>query len=143
MLMLKTTVSSQVLIANKVLGANEVDGVESNDELIEKCEKLSKTGKLSKSQKLAKLRKKSSISGNLPNFDAKENKSSFLTSDARMTFNYLRLALIKTSILQYFDPEYHICIKTDVSGYTVNGVLSQLAFKTKPDKVVTKTALDQ
>ena len=49
--MLKTTVSSQVLVANEVLAANEVDGIEGGDELIEKCGKLSKTGKLSKSQK--------------------------------------------------------------------------------------------
>ena len=49
--MLKTTVSSQVLVANKVLAADEVDGVEGGDELIEKCGKSSKTGKLSKSRK--------------------------------------------------------------------------------------------
>ena len=45
--MLKTTVSSQVLVANEVLAANEVDGIEGGDESIEKCGKLSKTEKLS------------------------------------------------------------------------------------------------
>ena len=47
--MLKTTVSSQVLIANKVLIINEVDVVEGGDKSIEKDEKLSKIGKLFKS----------------------------------------------------------------------------------------------
>ena len=47
--MLKTIVSSQVLVTKKVLAANEVDDVEGGDELIKKCGKLSKTEKLSKS----------------------------------------------------------------------------------------------
>ena len=52
--MLKTTVSSQMLVANEMLATNEVDSIEGGDELIEKCGKLSKTRKLSKSQKLSK-----------------------------------------------------------------------------------------
>ena len=47
--MLKTTISSQMLVANEVLAANEVDGIEGGDKSIEKCGKLLKTGKLSKS----------------------------------------------------------------------------------------------
>ena len=50
--MLKTTVSSQVLVADEVLAADEVDGVEGGDELIEKCGKSSKTRKSSKSGNL-------------------------------------------------------------------------------------------
>ena len=87
--MLKTIVSLQVFVTNKMLAANEINDVESNDESIEKCGKLSKTRKLSKSQKSAKLRKKLSKSGNISNFNAKENEPSFLTPDARMAFNYL------------------------------------------------------
>ena len=47
--MLKTTVSSQVLIANKMLVINKVDVVEGGDKSIKKDEKLSKIGKLFKS----------------------------------------------------------------------------------------------
>ena len=97
--MLKTTVSSQVLVADKVLAADEVDGVEGGDELIEKCGKLLKTGKLSKSQKSAKSRKKLSKNGKLPNFDAKENVPSCLTPNTRTAFNHLRLAFTKALIL--------------------------------------------
>ena len=32
----------------------------------------------------------------------------------------------KALILQYFDPECHIRIETDASGYTIGGILSQL-----------------
>ena len=42
-----------------------------------------------------------------------------------------------------FDPECHIQIKTDASGYSIGGVLSQLAPETSPDGVVTKTDLGQ
>ena len=55
---LKTTVSSQVLVANEMLTANKVGGVEDGNELIKKYGKSSKIGKLSKSQKLSKSRKK-------------------------------------------------------------------------------------
>ena len=47
--MLKTTMSSQMLVTNKLLTIDKIDGIEGNDELIKKCRKLSKTGKLSKS----------------------------------------------------------------------------------------------
>ena len=158
--MLKTTVSSQVLVANKVLAADEIDGIEGGDESIKKCGKLSKTGKLSKSQKLsksgksksektsksqnsAKSGKKSSKSGNSTNFDATEDGPKFLTPDARTAFNRLRLAFTEAPILRHFDPECHIRIETDASGYAIGGVLSQLASETRPDRVVIKTNLDQ
>ena len=87
-----------MLVANKILAANEVGGVEDNDESIDKCEKLSKTRILSKSQKSALSEKKLSKSENLPNFDAKKNGSSFLISNVKTAFNYLRLAFTKASI---------------------------------------------
>ena len=149
MSMLKTTVSWQVLIANivfvtkKVLIADKVHGVESVNELNEIYGKLSKTRKLSKSQKLAKSRKKLFKSGNLSNFNAKKNEPSFLTPDARMTFNYLWLAFTKILILRHFDPECHIRIETDALGYAISGVLNQLASETRPDGIITKTDLSQ
>ena len=50
----------------------------------------------------------------------------FLTSDAKEAFNRLRQAFTKAPILRHFDPECHIRIETNVSGYTIGGVLSQL-----------------
>ena len=158
--MLKTTVSSQVLVTNEVLAANEVDGIEGGDELIEKCGKLSKTWKLSKSQKLSKLGKskseKTSKSQNLAksgkkllkswnstNFVTTEGRPKFLTPDTRTAFNCLQLTFTKASILWHLDPECHIRIKTDVSGYPIGGVLSQLGSETRPDGIVTKTDLGQ
>ena len=87
--MLKTTVSSQVLIDNKMLATNEIGGVKGGNKSIKKCEKLSKTRKLSKSRKLAKSKKELSKSGNLSNFEAKKNGPSFLTPNAKTAFNHL------------------------------------------------------
>ena len=139
--MLKTTVSSQVLVADEVLAANKVDGVEGGDESIEKYGKLSKTRKLfkfrklfkskksksrktSKSRNLAKSGKKLSKNRNSTNFDATEDGPKFLTFDARTGSNRLWLAFTEAPILRYFDPEYHIWINTDASDYAISGVLS-------------------
>ena len=107
--MLKTTMSSQVLVADEVLAADEVDGVEGGDELIEKYGKLSKTGKLSKSgksksEKMSKSQnlakgKKLSKSRNLTNFDTTEVRPKFLTPNTRIAFNRLRLAFTEAPIL--------------------------------------------
>ena len=91
--MLKTIVSSQMLITNKIFAANEIGGIKGDNKLIEKYEKLSKSWKLTKSER--KLLK----SGNLFNFDIKKNGSSFLIPNTRMAFNCLRLAFIKATIL--------------------------------------------
>ena len=88
-----------------------------------KLEQL-KSEKLFKSWKLAKLGKKSLKSGNLSNFDAKKNKSSFLTSDARMTFNHLWLVFTKTLILWHFDLGCYIWSETNASSYAISGILS-------------------
>ena len=132
-----------MFFANEALATNKMSGVESSNESIEKYGKLSKIEKLSKSRKSAKLRKKLSKNGNLPNFDTKENESSFLIPNTWIVFNHLWLAFTKDSILQHFDPECHIWIETDILGYIIGGVLSQLTFKTRPDGVVTKTDLSQ
>ena len=41
-------------------------------------------------------------------------------------FAELRQAFIKVPILHHFDPECHIQIETDASGYAIGGVLSKL-----------------
>ena len=126
--------------------------------MIGKCGKLSKTRKsseslklsksknlkdekLSKSQKLAKLKKKLSKSGNLPHFNAKENEPSFLTFNTKMAFNRLQLAFIKAPILWYFDLKYYIWIETNISSYAIGDMLSQLAFETKLNGIITKIDL--
>ena len=98
MSMLKITVLSQVLIVNLLFAANEIDDIKVGDESIEKYGKLSKIRKLFKSQKSAKSKKELSKSGNLSNFDAKKNRSSFLTPDAKTIFNHLWLVFIKALI---------------------------------------------
>ena len=107
-----------------------------------KGQKLAKSQKLSKSGKSkGEKSKKPSKIGNSPNFDATETGSSFLTPGAREAFNRLWLAFTKALILCHFDPEYHIGIETNVSGYAIGGVLRQLASGTRPDEVVIKTNL--
>ena len=83
-----------------------------------------KSQKLSKSQESAKSKKELSKSWNLSKFDAKENAPSFFTPNTKTAFNYLWLAFTKALIFQYFDAECHIRIKTDVSSYSISGVLS-------------------
>ena len=50
----------------------------------------------------------------------------FLTPDTREVFNQLWQTFTKAPILWHFDPECHIRIETNVSGYAIEGVLSQL-----------------
>ena len=52
--------------------------------------------------------------------------SDFLTPGAKLAFTELRQAFLKAPILHHFDPERHIRIETDASGYAISGVLSQL-----------------
>ena len=111
-----------------------------------KLGKLFKSGKLksektSKSQNLAKSGKKLSKSENLTNFDITENGSKFLILDARTIFNYLWLAFIEAPILWHFDPECHIQIETDASGYAIGRMLSQLTSRSSPNGVVIKIDL--
>ena len=75
---------------------------------------------LSKSRKL-----KNSKSGIQTRLDA-TGKPIFLTPNTREVFNKLRQAFIEAPILQHFDPECYIRIETDISGYAIGRVLSQL-----------------
>ena len=151
-LMLKTTVLPEKLSPEWLgVGDDEVNGFgvgENGVEHAKKSGKLSKSGKsksekTSKSWNSAKSGKKSSKSGNLTNFDATEDGPKFLTPDARTAFNRLRLAFTEAPILWHFDPECHIRIETDASGYAIGGVLSQLTSGTSPDGVVIKTDISQ
>ena len=139
--MLKTAASPERSTSEKVgdgEGGDDVDG--GGVEIAKKSEK-SKGQKTFKSQKSSKSGKNSSKSGNSPNFGTTETGPSFLTPEARSAFNHLRLAFTKAPILRYYDPEYHIQIETDALGYAIGSVLSQLAFGTSPDRVITKVDL--
>ena len=50
----------------------------------------------------------------------------FLTPGVREAFNQLRQAFTKSPILRHIDPECHIRIETDASGYAIGGVFNQL-----------------
>ena len=101
--MLKTTKSSD---STQRHNDNEFIRVDGNDK------------NLSKSKK-SKNRK----SGIQMHIKATE-KPLFLTPSARETFNQLKQAFTKVPILQHFDPECHIRIETNASGYAIGGVLS-------------------
>ncbi len=49
-----------------------------------------------------------------------------LTSGTRKAFTKLKQVFVKASILNHFDPEYHIRIETDISGYIIDRNFSQL-----------------
>ena len=57
---------------------------------------------------------------------SKKTELGFLISGARKNFTELRQAFIKAPILHHFEPERHIWVETDVSGYAISGVFSQL-----------------
>ena len=85
----------------------EVEGFDVSEngiKYIKKSRKLfksrkSKSKKMSKSRNLAKLGKKLSKSGNSTNSNATKDGSKFLTPNAKIAFNRLRLAFTKTLIL--------------------------------------------
>lgn len=54
-------------------------------------------------------------------------KFSFLTPKARLAFTQLRQIFIEAPILCHFDPDYHIWIETDPSGYAIGSMLYQLS----------------
>ena len=78
-----------------------------------------------------------------PKSRPKKAGTGFLTPKARLAFIQLRQAFVEAPILYHFNPESHIRIETNASGYTISGVLSQLSSGTKPDGVVTKDDLGQ
>lgn len=55
---------------------------------------------------------------------AKSFETDFFIFRAKETFIYLQKAFIKALIFRYFDPKYHIQIKTDGLRYVIDRVLS-------------------
>ena len=144
MSMLETTMLSQVFATNKVLdtgvlAADETGDVRGGDGLKHVEPERSKSQKLATSQKSKKLSK----NGNLPNFNDTEAGPSFLTLEARTTFNCLQLAFTKAPILYHFDLECQIWIETNALGYAIGNGLCQLTSGTRPDGVVIKINLGQ
>ena len=105
--MLKTTGSS--VISASSVNDNEVIG--GRDAV----------GRSDASRKSAKS-KNQTKSGNSNNLE----ELKFLTSKAKEAFNCLRQAFIKAPIFRHFDSKCHIRIETNVSGYVIEKVLSQL-----------------
>ena len=50
----------------------------------------------------------------------------YLIPNTRQAFTQLRQTFTKALILRHFDPKCHIWIETDLSGYAMSGLLSQL-----------------
>ena len=96
-------------IGSSVASASRVD----NDEVVDGGGAV---GWTDASRKSAKSRR--TKSGN------NSGEPKFLTPKAKEGFNRLRQAFTKAPILRYFDPECHIRIETDVSGYIIGGVLN-------------------
>ena len=92
-------------------------------------------GRSDTSRKSAKSKSRSK-SGHLGNNNNLE-ECKFLTPNAREAFNRLRQAFIKAPILRHFNPDCHIRIETDASGYAIGGVLSQLT----PNQVTSDGAI--
>ena len=89
------------------LDKSEVDSGEVGDDKIEKkVQKLFKSKNLSKSKKTV--------------------GSDFLTSGAKLAFTKLRQVFVKAPIFHHFDLKRHIWIETNISGYAISKVLSQL-----------------
>ncbi len=61
-----------------------------------------------------------------PNFAKANSGTEFLTSGAKEVFIHLQKAFTKALILRHFDLKCHIRIETDVSGYVISEVLSQM-----------------
>ena len=131
---LKTSASQSHTSANKLDNGTNRSGADVDGFGFGSNEKSSK----SKNKKLAKSRKSS---GN----NRAMEEPNFLTPEARSAFNLLRQAFTKAPILRHFDLECHIQIETDVSGYAIGGVLSQLTFNqvTSLDSIFSKSDFGQ
>ena len=126
--LLKTTGSSDSAL--KAFRAN-------NNEVVGGCSRANETVvNLSKNDKSKNLTRVSNIGAT--------GEHNFLTPNTKKAFNHLWLAFIKAPILQHFDLESHIQIETDVSGYAIDGVLSQfnLDFDAPPNDL-NKSDFDQ
>ena len=58
----------------------------------------------------------------------------FVTLETMLPFIRLRQAFTEAPILHHFDPERHIWIETDTSGYAISEILSQLTSDQRPSE---------
>ena len=130
--MLKTTGSSGS--APSVLGAEDEVVGGGGSRADETARNLSKAKISSKSKKSKNDKSEIPTRTNLGTM----GEPMFLTPGAREAFNQLRQAFTEAPILQHFDPECHIRIETNASGYAIGGVLSQLT----PDQVISNSELN-
>ena len=119
---------------DSVVGNNMVGGNEATNPI--KGKKQAKTIKF-------KILIKSKSYSFPPNSRNREAETGFLTLEARLAFTQLKQAFVKAPILHHFDLESYIQIETDISGYAIGGILSQLSSGTRADGVVTKADLGQ
>ncbi len=100
----------------------QVENQDEKEPAQKSCKGQSKGQKTAKSKKWIRTEKlEASRAKNLSS-----QSGSFLTFEARKAFTKLRQAFVEAPILNHFDPERHIQIETDVSGYAISGILSQL-----------------
>ena len=93
---------------------DEFSDVEVNGEIDDEVDnEIGKNQKTSKSKKLSNTKKTI-------------RSSDFLTPGVKLAFTKLRQAFLKASILHHFNLEYYIGIETDISGYAIGKVFSQL-----------------
>ena len=113
--MLKTASATDSANKNLERGSQRVQ-VENRDEK-KPIQKSCKSQKMVKSKNSIHV-KKAEISRvkNLGQSDT------FVIANAKKAFTKLRQMFIKALILNYFDPEHHIQIETDVSGYTIGEI---------------------
>ncbi len=99
---------NQYALANAGAGGGAGDGTGGGKSI----KNLSTAAKLAKSKK--------------PNFAKSNSRTDFLTLGAKEAFIHLRKAFTKALIFRHFDLNRHIWIETDASGYTIDGILSQM-----------------
>ena len=115
---------SQIFATNKMRDVkmffdNEVGDVKDSIRLksVKPKTRRSESRKLSKSKKISK-------NENLSKFTIRKFRQNFLTCDAKMAFNHLRLAFIKALILDILIQNPTFKIKTDASNYAIGRILS-------------------
>lgn len=135
---LKTTLLSSNLETNKVTEDSNtsvvsIDGDKVVGRVDEKIENLSIDINFTKSKKLNSAKFKKS---NLAKLDLNSKKSNFaktnfcetdfFTLETKRTLIYLEKSFIKTTFFYYFESECHIRIETNILGYIISVILSQL-----------------
>ena len=123
--MLRTSNLSENSLNKMVEDDEVVDGSNNSGQNLAESKK-SKNYQISAKSRKAILNKiKISVNSTMA---ATADATGYLTPKARGAFTQLRQAFIEAPILWYFDPECHIRIETDASGYAITRVLSQLNF---------------